>query len=263
MGCCNYFHDLEIGLDASGNDVREAYKRLAKLWHPDKNKATEAEEKFKQILAAYNYLQSDDRRETHAREIKRQNEVPAPKVPKPPPQPASQSKSQSTPPTSHSKAPDPTHRSSKPKQDKTTGASKNTQRNWWESFKSKQSNSSKSSKDSTSRPASSTSTTNHSRKSRQRPGMHTFFNFMSFDDPFDDMLFDIFMIPPERPPPKAKPKTDPFGNKLPKNIDGGIYDWKAATKPVGKQPDYQDYLDSEYKIKNEMINIILKNNIFL
>lgn len=34
---------------ASDRDIRAAYKRLSKKWHPDKNKTPEAEGKFVEI----------------------------------------------------------------------------------------------------------------------------------------------------------------------------------------------------------------------
>lgn len=42
-------------------DIRNAYKRLALRWH-DRNKAKEAEEKFKTIKQAYDVLSDENRR---------------------------------------------------------------------------------------------------------------------------------------------------------------------------------------------------------
>ena len=50
---------------------------------------------------------------------------------------------------------------------------------------------------------------------------------LAWNVPFDDFIFDIFMVAPDRPPPKPKQITDPFGNKLPRNVDNNIYDWKT------------------------------------
>lgn len=53
----DYYKILEIPLTASKEEVRAAYRRLAKLYHPDKNAGnTEAEEKFKQINEANEVL---------------------------------------------------------------------------------------------------------------------------------------------------------------------------------------------------------------
>lgn len=41
---------------ASASDIKKAYFLLARKWHPDKNAEAGAEEKFKEINAAYEYL---------------------------------------------------------------------------------------------------------------------------------------------------------------------------------------------------------------
>lgn len=43
-------------------EIRKAYKRLAKEWHPDKNKAEGAEARFIEITRAYELLSDPDRR---------------------------------------------------------------------------------------------------------------------------------------------------------------------------------------------------------
>lgn len=56
----DYYQILEVPLSASREDIRAAYRRLAKLYHPDKNAGNaEAEEKFKLINEA-NEVLSDD-----------------------------------------------------------------------------------------------------------------------------------------------------------------------------------------------------------
>ena len=44
---------LGVSRDASEEDIKKAYRRLAKQYHPDVNKEPGAEEKFKQIQNAY------------------------------------------------------------------------------------------------------------------------------------------------------------------------------------------------------------------
>lgn len=52
-----YYKILELNPTANLDDIKSAYRRLAKLYHPDLNSGSEvAEEKFKEILAAYEYL---------------------------------------------------------------------------------------------------------------------------------------------------------------------------------------------------------------
>ena len=47
---------LGIGRKASNDDIKKAYRNLAKQYHPDKNNEAGAEEKFKEIGAAYETL---------------------------------------------------------------------------------------------------------------------------------------------------------------------------------------------------------------
>ncbi len=53
---------LGIGRSASTQEIRKAYKNLAKEWHPDKNDSPGAQEKFVEINAAYELLSDPDRR---------------------------------------------------------------------------------------------------------------------------------------------------------------------------------------------------------
>lgn len=47
-----------LGLEegASKEEIKKAYRRLAKKYHPDRNKSLEAEEMFKRVNWAYGYL---------------------------------------------------------------------------------------------------------------------------------------------------------------------------------------------------------------
>ena len=58
----DYYKELGVSRTATSNDIRTAYKRLALLWHPDRNKAKDAEEKFKKIKQAYDVLIDDQQR---------------------------------------------------------------------------------------------------------------------------------------------------------------------------------------------------------
>ncbi len=52
-----YLNDLGLSADESSFElIKKAYRKLALQYHPDKNKAPEAEDKFKQIAAAYEFL---------------------------------------------------------------------------------------------------------------------------------------------------------------------------------------------------------------
>ncbi|HKZ55611.1 MAG TPA: molecular chaperone DnaJ [Anaerolineales bacterium] len=63
----DYYEILEVGREASAEDVRKAYRRLAKLYHPDVNKDPGAEERFKEINEAYAVLSDDSRRAAYDR----------------------------------------------------------------------------------------------------------------------------------------------------------------------------------------------------
>jgi DnaJ family protein B protein 4 len=73
----NPYTVLELKPNASKKDITKAYRDLAKIWHPDKNKSPEAEEKFKQINDAYNYLMDDTKKgflDTHGRRMDEEDE---------------------------------------------------------------------------------------------------------------------------------------------------------------------------------------------
>ena len=54
----DYYNILNMGKNASDDDLKKAYRKLAMKWHPDKNpnNKKEAEAKFKQISEAYDVL---------------------------------------------------------------------------------------------------------------------------------------------------------------------------------------------------------------
>lgn len=56
---------LGVSLNASENEIKSAYKKLAIKYHPDKNKDPSAEEKFKEISTAYNYLLNPQQQNEH------------------------------------------------------------------------------------------------------------------------------------------------------------------------------------------------------
>ena len=61
----DYYKILGVDRKASGEDIRKAYRKLAKQYHPDYNPNNkQAEEKFKDINEAYEVL-SDSKRRSH------------------------------------------------------------------------------------------------------------------------------------------------------------------------------------------------------
>ncbi|MCL2924987.1 MAG: J domain-containing protein [Trichodesmium sp. MAG_R04] len=59
----NYYQILDISKDASVDEIKKAYRRLARQFHPDVNPGSkEAEEKFKDINEAYDILSDLEKR---------------------------------------------------------------------------------------------------------------------------------------------------------------------------------------------------------
>ena len=58
-----YYKVLDLQRNASEDEIKKAYKKLAVKWHPDKNpdNKEEAENKFKEISEAYEILTNKDK----------------------------------------------------------------------------------------------------------------------------------------------------------------------------------------------------------
>ena len=63
----DYYEVLEVNRSARPDDIRRAYRRLARQYHPDLNPSAEAEERFKEINEAYEVLSDDGRRASYDR----------------------------------------------------------------------------------------------------------------------------------------------------------------------------------------------------
>ncbi|KAF8673791.1 hypothetical protein HU200_048546 [Digitaria exilis] len=63
----DYYATLNIRRDATLQEVKAAYRTLARKYHPDMNKNPGAEEKFKEISAAYEILSDEDKRSMYDR----------------------------------------------------------------------------------------------------------------------------------------------------------------------------------------------------
>jgi curved DNA-binding protein len=58
----DYYQIMGVGRDASADDIKRAYRRLARKYHPDVSKEKGAEERFKEIGEAYEVLRDPEKR---------------------------------------------------------------------------------------------------------------------------------------------------------------------------------------------------------
>jgi len=58
----DYYEVLGVQKNASKDQIKDAYRKLAMQYHPDRNKEAEAEDKFKEISEAYAVLSDDQKR---------------------------------------------------------------------------------------------------------------------------------------------------------------------------------------------------------
>lgn len=63
----DYYEILGIDRNASKEEIKSAFRKKARQYHPDVNKAPDAEEKFKELGRAYETLMDDNKRATYDR----------------------------------------------------------------------------------------------------------------------------------------------------------------------------------------------------
>jgi len=61
----DYYQILSVSKNATQDEIKKAYRKLALEYHPDKNKSKEAEEKFKEINQAYEVLSDPQKKEAY------------------------------------------------------------------------------------------------------------------------------------------------------------------------------------------------------
>lgn len=61
----NYYEVLGVKKNASQAEIKQAYRKLALEWHPDKNKSAGASDKFKKINEAFEVLSNEQKRQAY------------------------------------------------------------------------------------------------------------------------------------------------------------------------------------------------------
>uniref|UniRef100_A0A672T0M5 DnaJ homolog subfamily C member 1 n=1 Tax=Sinocyclocheilus grahami TaxID=75366 RepID=A0A672T0M5_SINGR len=60
-----FYEFLSVNRDASSSEIRKAYRKLSLTLHPDKNKDENAENQFRQLVAIYEVLKDEERRQRY------------------------------------------------------------------------------------------------------------------------------------------------------------------------------------------------------
>jgi len=63
----DYYEILGVARDASDDDLKRSYRKLAMQYHPDRNRESDAEERFKEISEAYEVLTDGQKRAAYDR----------------------------------------------------------------------------------------------------------------------------------------------------------------------------------------------------
>jgi len=61
----DYYEVLGVDKKASASEIKKAYRKLVKKYHPDVNKEADAEDKFKEVQEAYEVLSDDSKRSAY------------------------------------------------------------------------------------------------------------------------------------------------------------------------------------------------------
>src|ERR687898_3361866 len=63
----DHYKTLGVDKKASQDDIKKAYRKLARQYHPDTNNDTGAEERFKEVSEAYDVLSDPEKRKKYDR----------------------------------------------------------------------------------------------------------------------------------------------------------------------------------------------------
>ncbi|MCP4995447.1 MAG: DnaJ domain-containing protein [Gammaproteobacteria bacterium] len=65
MGNNDYYKTLGVDRNASPDEIKKAYRRMARKYHPDVSKATDAETQFKAVNEAYDVLKDPEKKSAY------------------------------------------------------------------------------------------------------------------------------------------------------------------------------------------------------
>ena len=63
----DYYATLDVGRDVTADELKKAYRKLARQLHPDVNDAPDASDRFKEVTVAYEVRSDPQKRSTYDR----------------------------------------------------------------------------------------------------------------------------------------------------------------------------------------------------